>query len=286
MTNNYYDNLEPISYFIEKYNLKALKSLGQNFILDLNLTDKIAKSIPNIEKSVIVEIGSGPAGLTRALLKNNAKKVIAIELDTRAIGILNEIKNTYKDRLEIIQADALTINFKELKEKYAPNSDFRICSNLPYNISIPLTIKWIFDSSFIDSMTLMYQLEVGERITAQPKNKQYGRISIISQLTNKTKILFKVPRTCFSPPPKITSCIVEFTKLPIQPKKETLLKLEEVVKQAFSERRKMIRSTLKPLFNNPTEMNQTLTELNISETARAEELSPNDFLNLALKLQS
>ena len=198
---------------------------------------------------------SSQAKLTRALLKNNAKKVIAIELDTRAIGILNEIKNTYKDRLEIIQADALTI-------------------------------KWIFDSSFIDSMTLMYQLEVGERITAQPKNKQYGRISIISQLTNKTKILFKVPRTCFSPPPKITSCIVEFTKLPIQPKKETLLKLEEVVKQAFSERRKMIRSTLKPLFNNLAEMNQTLTELNISETARAEELSPNDFLNLALKLQS
>ena len=188
MEQNYYDNLPSISSFIEKYKLRALKSLGQNFILDLNLTDRIAKSIPNIKNSVIVEVGSGPAGLTRALLKNEAKKVIAIEFDTRAIGILNELKEVYKDRLEIIQSDALTVDFKKLKEQYAKGCDFRICSNLPYNISIPLTIKWIYDADIIDSMTLMYQLEVGERITANPRTKDYGRISIISQLNYKTKI--------------------------------------------------------------------------------------------------
>lgn len=284
MTENYYDNLPPISEFIEKYKLNALKSLGQNFILDLNLTDKIAKSVPNIENSVIVEIGSGPAGLTRALLKNNAIKVIAIELDTRAIGILNELKQTYQDRLEIINADALTIDFQELKQRFAPNNDFRICANLPYNVSIPLTIKWLYNADFIDSMTLMYQLEVGNRITAKPKTKDYGRISIISQLTNKTRILFKVPRTCFSPPPKITSCIVEFTKLTSQPSKNELEKIEALVKQAFSERRKMLRSTLKNLFPNAEELQNTLSSIGIKETARAEELSPTDFKNLANKI--
>lgn len=281
MVQNYYDNLPSVADFIEKYKLRALKSLGQNFILDLNLTDKIAKSVPCIQNSVVVEIGSGPAGLTRALLKNNAKKVIAIEFDNRAISILEELKKVYNDRLEIINADALDIDFEELKLKYAADCDFRICANLPYNISIPLTIKWLYNFNFIDSMTLMYQLEVGERITAKPKTKNYGRISIISQLTNKTKILFKVPRTCFSPSPKVTSCIVEFLRLPVQYTKGDLEKIEILVKQAFSERRKMIRSTLKPLFETSEDLYNVLLKLGIKDTARAEELSPLDFLNIA-----
>ncbi len=281
MEQNYYDNLPSISSFIEKYKLRALKSLGQNFILDLNLTDRIAKSIPNIRNSVIVEVGSGPAGLTRALLKNEAKKVIAIEFDTRAIGILNELKEIYGDRLEIIRSDALTVDFRKLKETYAPNCDFRICSNLPYNISIPLTIKWIYDSDIIDSMTLMYQLEVGKRITAVPRTKDYGRISIISQLNYKTKILFEVKRTCFTPPPKVTSCIVGFTKLQKTLPLPLLQKMEEVVKFAFSQKRKMLRTTLKPLFKTPDDLKKTLNDLNILETARAEELSPTEFEKIA-----
>lgn len=281
MTENYYDNLPAVSSFIEKYKLNALKSLGQNFILDLNLTDRIAKSIPNIKNSVIVEVGSGPAGLTRALLKNNAKKVIAIEFDTRAIGILKELQTVYPNKLEIIESDALTVDFKKLKEQYAGDCDFRICSNLPYNISIPLTIKWIYDSDIIDSMTLMYQLEVGKRITAIPRTKDYGRISIISQLNYKTKILFEVKRTCFTPPPKVTSCIVSFTKLPQTLPLTLLKKIEEIVKLAFSQKRKMLRTTLKPLFNNDEDLKNTLNKIGIPETSRAEELTPTQFLKLA-----
>ena len=284
MTENYYDGLPPISDFINRYDLKALKSLGQNFILDLNLTDKIAKSVPNIENSVVVEIGSGPAGLTRALLKNNAKKVIAIELDRRAIGILEELKQTYGNRLEIIESDALFIDFAELKQKYASDCDFRICANLPYNVSIPLTAKWLFNADIIKSMTLMFQLEVGERIVAKPKTKDYGRISIISQLTNNVRILFKVPRTCFTPAPKVTSCIVEFIAKDKQPSNEELLKISDVVKQAFSERRKMIRSTLKPIFKSPDDMLNTFSNIGIKETSRAEELSPQTFAQIAKEI--
>ena len=281
MTENYYDNLPPISSFIDKYKLKALKSLGQNFILDLNLTDKIAKSIPNLKNSVVVEVGSGPAGLTRAILKNGVKKLIAIEFDTRAIGILKELKQTYPDTLEIIEADALTVDFRKLKEQYASDSDFRICSNLPYNISIPLTIKWIYDADVINSMTLMYQLEVGKRITSPIKIKDYGRISIISQLNYKTKILFKVSRNCFSPPPKITSCIVNFERLNNVLSLSDLKKVEEVVKLAFSQKRKMLRTTLKPLFKNDDDLISTLHSVGIKETSRAEEISPTKFLELS-----
>lgn len=286
MTENFYDNLPPISCFIDKYKLRALKSLGQNFILDLNLTDKIAKSIPNIKNSVVVEVGSGPAGLTRALLKNDAQKVIAIEFDSRAIGILKELQQAYPQKLEIIEADALTVDFKKLKKKYAPNCDFRICSNLPYNISIPLTIKWIYDADIIDSMTLMYQLEVGKRITSQTKVKDYGRISIISQLNYKTKILFNVSRNCFSPPPKITSCIVNFIRLEKTLPLPLLQKVEAIVKLAFSQKRKMLRTTLKPLFANDDELKNTLNLVGIKETSRAEEITPQQFCNLAKLLQN
>ena len=283
MTEKYYDNLPPVSDFIERYQLNAKKSLGQNFILDLNLTDKIASTIPNIENSVVMEVGSGPAGLTRALLARNAKKVIAIEFDSRAIGILREIQQSYPDRLVIIEDNALNIKIDDLYNQYAKpyGFGFAICSNLPYNISIPLTIFWLHSAEHIDSMTLMYQYEVGARITATPKTKDYGRISIISQIACKTKILFKVPRTCFTPAPKVTSCIVQFIPQHPQPSPMSMSTLEEVVKQAFSERRKMIRTTLKPLFSNQSEMSQILASLNIPETARAEQLSPQTFFELA-----
>lgn len=284
MIDTYYDDLPPVKSFIEKYDLSALKSLGQNFILDLNLTDRIAKSVPNIKNSVIVEVGSGPAGLTRALLKNEAKKVIAIELDKRAIGILKELQEIYGDRLHIIEADALTIDFKDLKNTFAKDCDFRICANLPYNISIPLTIKWLYEVKIIDSMTLMFQKEVGVRIVSNPRTKDYGRISIISQLNYKTKILFDVSRTCFTPAPKVTSCIVQFSRLPVVIDIDLLKRIEEIVKLAFSQRRKMLRSTLKTLFKDDEEMRKVLGGVGIKETSRAEELSPALYLELAKML--
>ena len=277
----YYDGLPPISEYIKKYNLNPIKSLGQNFILNLDITDKIAKSIPDIKDSTIIEIGSGPAGLTRALLYNNAKKVIAIEYDKRAIDILQELKLVYKDKLEIINADALQINLQEIKQKFAKEDSLKICANLPYNISIPLTIKALYNSDIIDSMILMYQLEVGERITAKPKTKNYGRISVMSQLNYNTKILFKVPKTCFIPEPKITSCIVSFTKQKNYIPLNELKNIENLVKLLFNERRKMIRSTLKTLLKNSDDMLATLKKLNIKETARAEEITPIQFYELS-----
>lgn len=283
MTEKYYDNLPPVSDFIERYELNAKKSLGQNFILDLNLTDKIASHVPNIENSVVVEVGSGPAGLTRALLARGAKLVVAIEFDTRAIGILREIQQAYPERLVIIEDNALNVRMEDLYHKYAePNGwGFALCSNLPYNVSIPLTVLWLHCAECIDSMTLMFQYEVGERIVAQPKTKDYGRISIISQIACDTRILFKVPRTCFVPAPKVTSCIVQFIPHHPQPSSEVMLMLEQVVKQAFSERRKMLRSTLKPLFATTEEMMRVLAQIGIPETARAEQLTPQTFFKLA-----
>ena len=282
MSEKYYDNLPSVSEFIEKYELNAKKSLGQNFILDLNLTDKIAGQVPNIENSVVVEVGSGPGGLTRALLARGAKLVVAIEFDTRAIGILREIQEAYPDRLVIIEDNALNVQMDELYHKYAePNGwGFAICSNLPYNVSIPLTVLWLHGAEHIDSMTLMFQYEVGERIVAKPNTKDYGRISIISQIACSTKILFKVPRTCFTPAPKVTSCIVQFIPHHPQPSPLLMLGLEEVVKQAFSERRKMLRTTLKPLFTTGEEMQRILAQVGIPETARAEQISPQMFFRL------
>lgn len=285
MVNSFYDNLPPVAHFIEKYNLKALKSLGQNFILDLNLTDKIAKSVPFLSDSVVVEVGSGPAGLSRALLKNNVQKLIAIEYDKRAINILHDLQAIYKNRLIIIEDDALNVDFNLLKNLYAPSSPFRICSNLPYNISIPLLIKWIHSSNIIDSMTLMFQLEVGKRITASPHSKDFGRISIISQLNFQTKILFQVSRNSFVPPPKITSCIVQFNRLDSFLSSSDLKKTEMVVKYAFSQKRKMLRTTLKPLFHDDISLKSSLNSIGISETDRAEDLSPQDFFNLAMLIQ-
>ncbi len=283
--NYYYDNLPPISDYIEKFQLNALKSLGQNFILNLNITDKIAKSIPDIENSTIIEIGSGPAGLTRALLHNNAKKVIAIEYDKRAIEILKELQQIYKEKLIIINDDALKIDFQKIKQDFSPKNSMKICANLPYNISIPLTIKWLYNSDIIDNMTLMYQLEVGNRITAKPETKEYGRISIMCQLNYNTKILFKVPNTCFSPKPKVTSCIVSFNKLNNRPNIKELEQIENLVKISFSKRRKMLRSTLKEISNNKN-ITEILNIIKVKETDRAENLTPTQFQKLSKLINS
>ncbi len=279
--NNFYDKLPPVSYYIEKYELNALKSLGQNFILDLNITNKIAKNLNDISNSVILEIGSGPCGLTRAILHQNPKKLIAIEFDKRAIEILHELQKVYKDKLVIINADALQVDYNELKQQYAKHDSFKICANLPYNISIPLTIKWLYHTDIIDQMLLMYQLEVGNRITAKPDSKDYGRISVMSSLNYNTNILFKVSKSCFVPQPKITSCIVNFEKKLSYPTKDELLKIENLVKIAFSQRRKMLKTTLLPAFKNQNEMDKILTLLNISGKNRAENLTPEQFYELS-----
>ncbi|MDR1476675.1 MAG: 16S rRNA (adenine(1518)-N(6)/adenine(1519)-N(6))-dimethyltransferase RsmA [Rickettsiales bacterium] len=276
----YCDGLAPVGDFIARYGLAAKKSLGQNFILDLNLTGRIARAVPDLEDSVVVEVGPGPGALTRALLGRGAKKVVAIEFDSRAIGALEEIGAAYPDRLHIMDADALKVDWRTLKAEFAPAAPLRICANLPYNISIPLLVGWLEDG-LADSMALMFQLEVGRRIVAKPGNKDYGRISILAQLTNKVKLLFEVAPSNFHPRPKVSSCIVGFEKLAIRPAFDEILKVEEVVKAAFSQRRKMLRSALRNLFADEVEMNSALAAAGIAPTSRAEEVAPENYLMLA-----
>lgn len=270
-----YDSLPPVSDFIRRHGLNALKSLGQNFILDLNLTDRIARQVPDIKGSLVCEVGAGPASLTRALLKNGAAKVVAVEFDRRAVGVLEEVAAAFPGRLEVIQADALKVDYEKLaKAAAADGLDFRICANLPYNISVPLLLEWLYCGQAIASQTLMFQREVGERIVARPRSKDYSRLSILAQTMTRPKILFDVARTSFTPQPRVNSCIVQLTARPDAPDEATLEKLEIIAKEAFSERRKMIRTTLAPYVDE-------LMKLGIPLSARAEEISPEKFLALA-----
>jgi len=271
---NAYDGLPPISDFIRRFGISALKSLGQNFIMDMNLTDRIARAIPHLGETAVVEVGSGPGALTRALLKNGAKKVIAVEFDKRATGILQELQEHYgAARLEIIQGDALRINYAEVAER--EGGKIAIAANLPYNISVPLLINWLYMMKNLDSMTLMFQKEVGQRIVAKPRGKDYSRLSILAQIMARPKILFEVARTNFVPPPKVTSCIVQLLPRPDMPDEKTLERLEEIAKAAFSERRKMLRTTLGFMGA------ETLAAAGINPTQRAEEIPPEKFLKLA-----
>ena len=269
-----YDGLPPVSDFIRRHGISALKSLGQNFIMDMNLTDRIARAVPRLTESVVVEVGSGPGALTRALLKNGAKKVIAVEFDKRATGILYELQEHYGEgRLEIIQGDALRVDFSELATR--EGGKISVCANLPYNISVPLLISWLQMMAQIDSLTLMFQKEVGKRIVAKPRSPDYSRLSILAQVVAKPKILFEVARTNFVPPPKVTSCIVQLIGRADMPSADVLERLEEIAKAAFSERRKMLRSTLGFMGQG------VLEAAGINPTQRAEEISPERFLKLA-----
>jgi len=240
----------------------------------MNLTDRIARAVPHLSDSAVVEVGSGPGALTRALLKNGARKVIAVEFDKRATGILYEIQKHYgADRLEIIQGDALRINYAEIAGR--EGGKISIAANLPYNISVALLIEWLNIMARIDSMTLMFQKEVGRRIAARERSKDYSRLSILAQVMARPKILFEVARTNFVPPPKVTSCVVQLLARADMPDIAVLELLEEIVKAAFSERRKMLRTTLGFMGE------AALAAAGINPTQRAEEISPERFLKLA-----
>ncbi len=267
--------------FVDKYDLMAKKSLGQNFLLDSNITDKIinlslgAQNLTSYEDNNVIEIGPGPAGLTRSALAKNPKSMTVIEMDNRCINILNEIKEFYP-QLNIINGDALEFNWKQFSQD---NDKYHIVSNLPYNISVVLLTKWLTQINDIKSMTLMFQKEVANRIIADVGTKEYGRISIISQLQCKVIKLFDLPPTCFVPAPKIWSSVLLFTPKADSLDKEILQKIENITKIAFSGRRKMIRQSMKSIPN----FIKICEELDIETTLRAEDLSPEDYLQIALK---
>ena len=264
--------LPPLKDVISRHQLRAKKSLGQNFLLDLNLTSKIARYAGNLDQFDILEIGPGPGGLTRSLLNEGARKVVAIEKDSRCIAALKEIQSIFPGRLKLLQGDALSTNPKDHL-----TDPVRIIANLPYNIGTELLVRWLTSKtwpSFWQSMTLMFQKEVANRIVASPGSKAYGRLSVMSQWRCDTKIAFNIPATAFTPPPKVESALVHFEALK-EPKFPAEIDiLEFVVSKAFNQRRKMLRGALKGYFQNTEE---GLLSIGVLPTKRAEDITVQEY---------
>jgi len=275
------DGLPPLREVIERHGLAAKKSLGQNFLLDLNLTGKIARHAGDLSAMMVIEVGPGPGGLTRALLLNGARKVIAIERDERCLPALAEIGERYPDRLEIVSGDALKTDFGALA---APTGlPVGVVANLPYNIGTELLVRWLTLEKwppFYTSLTLMFQREVAERITAAPDSSAYGRLGVLAGWRTQARILFDVPRQAFTPPPKVTSSVVRIVPR-ADPAPVALTALERVTQAAFGQRRKMLRQSLKSLGGETL-----LDSAGIDGTRRAETLSIEEFVALANALYS
>ena len=263
---------------IDFYGLTANKSLGQNFLLDSNITDKIIRlslahqKIPDFSSQNIIEIGPGPGGLTRSILKANPHSLSVVEMDSRCIQIMQDLKNECDCPLNIINTDALTYDTSTLCR-----SPRQIISNLPYNISVPLLIKWLLQIKEYSALTLMFQKEVAERITAPTCCKDYGRVSVIAQLTCNIQKLMDLNPECFTPAPKIWSTVLLFTPLEQAISAQEIGKIEKITSLAFGQRRKMLRQSLKSLSN----ISPKLEQAGIEETMRAEEVTPLQFLALS-----
>ena len=267
------DPLPPLREVIAAHGLSAKKSLGQNFLFDLNLTRRIARAAGPLEGATIYEVGPGPGGLTRALLAEGAARVVAVERDARCAPALAQIAAAYPGRLEVVEADALALDESSL----FGGGRVRVAANLPYNIGTALLVKWLTAENFFwDSLTLMFQREVAERIVARPGSKAYGRLSVLAQWRTRAKILFDVSPRAFTPPPKVTSAILRVEPLsePVAPAR--LADLEKVTEAAFGQRRKMLRQSLKPLLAE-----DAIREAGIDPTRRAETLSVTEFAALA-----
>ncbi len=267
------DNLPPLREVIATHDLRAQKSLGQNFLLDLNLTDKIARQAGDLSHVNVFEIGPGPGGLTRSLLQTDAQKIVAIEFDPRAVEALQDLRQVAGERLEVIEGDALEMDLTALAD--APRA---IVANLPYNIATPLLINWLRqirqDPAAFQSMTLMFQKEVAQRLVAGPGNKTYGRLSVMVGWLCDVSLLFDLPPAAFTPPPKVTSSVVQFVPKKLEANAPSFEAMEKVTAAAFNQRRKMIRSSLKAYLPQ-------IQALGIEETLRAEELVIEDYVGLA-----
>ncbi|MDH5558112.1 MAG: 16S rRNA (adenine(1518)-N(6)/adenine(1519)-N(6))-dimethyltransferase RsmA [Alphaproteobacteria bacterium] len=265
--------LTPLREVIARHGLAARKGLGQHFLLDLNLTSRIARAAGDIGEGTVVEIGPGPGGLTRALLIEGAARVIAIERDGRCIEALADLIKAADGRLEIVEADALKVEIDSLG---APPR--RIVANLPYNVSVPLLIGWLEKAGQIASMTLMFQKEVADRITATPGNKSYGRLAVLANWRCRTRKLFDIPARAFTPPPKVISSVVELVPYDEPPHPCDMDALQAVAAAAFGQRRKMLRRSLASLNVNTEALLETA---GIDPTARAETLDIAQFAALA-----
>lgn len=269
------DDLPPLREVISRHELAAKKSLGQNFLLDLNLTARIARTGGRLEGVTVVEVGPGPGGLTRGLLAEGAKRVIAIEKDTRALGALAEIAARYPGRLDVISGDALEVDMAAL----VGDGPARVVANLPYNVATPLLIGWVAADRWPpwwDGLTLMFQREVAERIVAQPGDDAYGRLGVLCGWRCDARIAFDVGPQAFTPPPKVTSSVVRLTPRP-SPLPCPVRALEAVTQAAFGQRRKMLRQSLKSLGDAAA----LLAAAGVEPTRRAEEIPVEGFVALA-----
>ncbi|KIC44576.1 16S rRNA methyltransferase [Ruegeria sp. ANG-S4] len=275
------DSLPPLREVIATHQLSARKSLGQNFLLDLNLTAKIARQAGDLNDCDVLEIGPGPGGLTRGLLAEGARKVVAVEKDTRCIAALNDIAAAYPDRLEVINGDALEID--PLVHLTPP---IRIAANLPYNVGTELLVRWLTPPEwppFWQSLTLMFQREVAERIVAQPGSKAYGRLAILAQWRSDARIAMSLPPGAFTPPPKVSSAVVHLTALPEPRYPAEASTLSRVVAAAFNQRRKMLRASLKGV---APDIEDRLVAAGIKPTERAEQVSLEAFCALARQIKT
>lgn len=270
--------LPPLREVIARYGIGARRSLGQNFILNLNITRRIARAASPFDRTTVIEIGPGPGGLTRALLAEGAGRVVAIERDPRCLEALGELAAAYPGRLELVPGDALEIDPAKLSDK--PR---KIVANLPYNIATALLLRWLDRIGEYDSLTLMFQREVAERLVAAPRSPAYGRLSVLVQWLTEPKILFDLSGRAFVPPPKVTSSVVSLVPRPQPLAPASKAVLERVTAAAFGQRRKMLRSSLKSLGIAPEPL---LAAAGIAPTARAEELSVGEFCGLAEALRA
>lgn len=277
------DGLPALRHVAAAHGLLAKKSLGQNFLFDLNLTRRIARAAGPLTNATVVEIGPGPGGLTRALLAEGARKVIAIERDARCIPALAEIAAHYPGRLDVIEGDALHIDFAAF---LVHGGTARVCANLPYNIATELLTRFLETEPWppwFDRLVLMFQREVAERIVADPSERAaYGRLSVLANWRCETRILFDIPATAFVPPPKVISTLVELVPRSAPLSCDGKL-LSQVTRAAFGQRRKMLRQSLRPLAGG--DAGRLLAEANIDPSLRAEEIGIEDFVGLARAIE-
>jgi 16S rRNA (adenine1518-N6/adenine1519-N6)-dimethyltransferase len=270
------DTLPPLRAVIAAHGLSAKKALGQNFLLDLNLTAKIARTAGDLAGCDVLEVGPGPGGLTRGLLAEGARRVLAVEKDARCLPALDQIAAAYPDRLRVIQGDALALDWSA---QLTP--PVKIVSNLPYNVGTELLVRWLTPPSWPplwQSLTLMFQREVADRIVAAPGSKAYGRLAILAQWRSSARIALTLPPEAFSPPPKVHSAVVHLTALPAPRYPADPAVLERVVAKAFNQRRKMLRAALKGL---TPDIEDRIRAAGLNPTERAEQVSVEGFCALA-----
>lgn len=270
------DDLPPLRDVIETHGIAAKKALGQNFLLDLNLTAKIARMAGDLSETDVLEVGPGPGGLTRGLLAQGARRVVAVEKDSRCLPALDQIAEAYPGKLTVISGDALEVDLAaHLRAPY------KIAANLPYNVGTELLVRWLTPHVWPpqwSSLTLMFQREVAQRITAAPGSKAYGRLAILAQWRSDPRIVLDLPPQAFHPAPKVSSAVVHLTALPAPRFDADAAVLERVVAKAFNQRRKMLRSALKGLV---PDLEDRLHTAGIAPTERAEQVSVEGFCALA-----